>query len=160
MQGSVHHILDILQNPPQHSVVSEPERKMLNSSTALPPLVCLLCVYMPWPWHHITEQRELRQFADPAPVVGSMSECYSSPRSTLSFSQCVCWQGEAAIQWPLHVWEDSLPRVNPGLAGTDRGQTAKKQKCQVKWYYAPRTSLRPERANTAVFGASQSYLET
>lgn len=161
MQGSLHHMLDILQNPAQYSVVSEPERKMLYSSTALPPS-CLsaVCVYMPWPWHHITEQRELRQLADPAPAVGSMPECYSSPRSTLSFSQCVCWQGEVAIQWSLHVWEESLPRVNPGLAGTESGQRGKKKTCQVKWYYAPRTSLRPEWANTAVFEASQSYLET
>lgn len=53
----------------------------------------------------------------------SMPEFNSSPRSTLSFSQCVCWLGEAAIQWPLPCWGGETPRVNPGLAGADRGQT-------------------------------------
>ncbi|TNN89321.1 hypothetical protein EYF80_000609 [Liparis tanakae] len=50
-----------------------------------------------------------------------MPECRSNPRSTLGFSQCVCRLGEAAIQWPSMSGRRETPRVNPGLAGADRG---------------------------------------
>lgn len=91
-----------------------------------PPLfVWLLRVYVPQAQHHVTEQA-----GPPRSCSGPRStpECCGSPRSTLGFSQCVGWLGEATTLWPFPCWTGETPSINPGPAGADRGQTLLRSK--------------------------------
>lgn len=131
-----------LGNPPKHTVIFDPERKMPNSTSALPPFrLSAVCA------HAVTKASHNRVgMAEKAcrscSSRGSTPEFWSSHRSTPSFSQCVCWLGEAAIQWPFPCRGGETHRVNPGLAGADTG---KWPVCQVRQFYCsedePKTGM-------------------
>lgn len=61
MQSSLYNtFLSARKSSTAQHTLSDPVRKIPSSPANTPttPLVCLLCVCMPWPLHHITEQEE------------------------------------------------------------------------------------------------------
>lgn len=121
------------------ATLSSPAQKIQSlPPQASPPSVCCLCTCC------VSATIFL---SDSSSSARSMPECCCSHRSTLSFSQCVCWQEEAAIQWPFPCWEERRLRLTLALLGQTRGRRSRGAGCNRTFltclYWRSKRQARP-----------------
>ena len=116
-----------LVNPPNPTVVSYPQIKTHSSSPALPPFVCLLCVYMLWPRHHITEEgrAETASWDSQQIPLRAKDPCQSAapaPDPPSASANVFADWGRQPFNGLFHVGEERRPGLTLALLGQTGGR--------------------------------------